>query len=77
MELIKNKKRVRLYNLPNGQMFTTEKYSCIAIKSEYRTDKGACECYIIGSGEMFWGGTHTANDLNNLLVYPIKTTGVI
>lgn len=75
MKLIKQTKRVRLYSLPAGQMFTVKDWDSFAFKSEYRTNKGACECFINGSGEMFWGGCKTANELNNLLVYPIKIEG--
>ena len=48
-------KAVALKDLPPGSIFKfRETY---AVKSEYFTDKGAVECVIIGSGEMFWGGT--------------------
>lgn len=57
---------VPLLDLPPGELFTYD--GCTALKSEYRTDKGACECYIVGSGEMFWGGTKTGEELNKLLV---------
>lgn len=41
------------------------------IKSDYRGDGGTCECYILGSGDMFWGGTNGAEALNNLVVTEI------
>ena len=64
------KKKVKLINLPPGKLFIHKKV--IALKSEYFTKSGACECHILGSGEMFWGGTHNADDLNNLIVKPLK-----
>jgi phosphoribosylaminoimidazole carboxylase (NCAIR synthetase) len=57
---------MKLIDLPNGSLFSYK--GSIALKSEYRTDNGAVECYLLGSGEMFWGGTNNANDLNNLEV---------
>lgn len=75
MQLVKKSKRTRLRNLPNGTMFTMKDWDSFAFKSEYRTNQGACECYILGSGEMFWGGCKTADELNNLLVIPIEAKG--
>jgi hypothetical protein len=72
MKLVKKSKRVRLKNLPNGTIFTVKGWDSFAFKSEYRTTQGACECYIFDSGEMFWGGCKTADELNNLLVIPIE-----
>ena len=63
---------VKLGNLKNGSLFIYK--DTIALKSEYRTENGACECHIVGSGEMFWGGTNTAEELNNLYVTPILLT---
>lgn len=61
---------MKLAQVPNGSLFKYNK--CIAFKSEYRTARGACECYILGSGEMFWGGTSTPEELNSLEVTVIK-----
>ena len=66
------KRRVKLGNLPNGKLFSYN--GDIALKSEYKTTSGACECFIVGSGEMFWGGTSTPEELNNLYVTPISLT---
>ena len=71
MELVKRSKKIRVCDLQSGDLFTLDNLKTIAVKSEYRTREGVCECYIIGSGEMFWGGTSTADDLNNLLVYRV------
>lgn len=61
-------------DLPSGSLFIYGYLKTIALKSEYRTEQGACECYILESGEMFWGGVTTAHELNQLKVksiYPI------
>ena len=60
-------------NLPVGSLFIYQSRT-VALKSEYRNDSGACECFIIGSGEMFWGESKTANELNSLSVTPIVFT---
>jgi hypothetical protein len=61
--------KIPLDELLAGQLFRYN--GSTALKSEYRTDAGACECYLLGSGEMFWGGTNTAEELNALMVEPI------
>lgn len=60
----------KLKDLPNGKLFRFN--NTIALKTEYFTEKGAVESYIVGSGEMFWGGTNTAEKLNDLLVTPFE-----
>ena len=69
MRILKGSKIVRLSELPNGSLFSYR--NTIALKSEYRTASGACECYIVGLGEMFWGGTSKSEDLNHLPVTPL------
>lgn len=60
---------ITLEDLPAGSLF---KYGeTIALKSEYRADGGAIEAYIVGSGEMFWGGTKTSEDQRKLLVVAV------
>ncbi|OEC03154.1 hypothetical protein GY31_03345 [Lysinibacillus sphaericus] len=58
--------QIKLGELQPGKMF--KRGDTYGFKSEYRNEKGICECYIIGSGEMFWGGT---GNPNNLKVEPI------
>lgn len=60
---------VKLGSLDAGSLFIYK--DTIALKSEYKTDQGAWECHIVGSGEMFWGGVNTAEELNQLYVAPI------
>lgn len=52
---------IKLGELAPGMLF--KKGDTYVIKSEYRTEKGLCEAYIIGSGEMFYGGTGNPNAL--------------
>ncbi|MFA5366299.1 MAG: hypothetical protein WC333_00050 [Dehalococcoidia bacterium] len=51
------KNKTTLEDLPPGSLFMTLNMQCLGMKSEYHTDKGAVEAYIVGSGEFFWGGT--------------------
>ena len=64
----KAKKRKKLGDLKSGELFMYE--DCIALKSEYINKSGEPECYILGTGEMFWGeGT---SNLNQLMITPLK-----
>ena len=72
--LIPTPKQVKLAELEPGTLFKFNQ--CVALKSEYRTDKGACECYIVGSGEFFAGGcSGDIEKLNNLMVTPLLYIG--
>ena len=64
-------KVVKLADLEAGTLFLFED-RCIAVKSEYTTEKGLIECTIVGSGEMFWGGAKTTKQQNALLVQPLE-----
>jgi hypothetical protein len=55
-----------LADLPPGSLF--EYGETVALKSEYRTESGAIEATILGTGEMFWGGTDNAADQVKLIV---------
>ena len=49
--------------------------STLALKTEYSTEVngiGTPDCYIVDSGEFFWGGTSFADERNNLDVDPVK-----
>jgi hypothetical protein len=61
MQLIKGIEKVKLIDLEEGTLF--EYNGTIALKSEYRNESATCECYIVGSGEMFWGNTAKPNEL--------------
>ena len=66
----REKMKVRLIDLEPGTLF--EFNGTFALKTEYRTDSGATEAYIVGSGEMFWGGTNTAEEQCELMVEPFE-----
>lgn len=61
--------KVRLADLEPGKLFKFG--DTIGFKSEYRTG-GAVEAFIVGSGEMFWGGTDAAKEQRELMVEPIE-----
>lgn len=63
-------KEVMLCDLPNGSLFKCG--DTYGLKTEYNTDKGAIEAFIIGSGEMFWGGTNDAESQRKILVQEIN-----
>jgi hypothetical protein len=66
------KDKIKLSDLEAGKLFMTPDMKCLALKSEYRTAKGAIEAHIVGSGEMFWGGTSDIRVLNNLDVLEVE-----
>lgn len=59
-----------LDDLPCGAIFAFGN-DCIAVKSEYRCNNGLIEAFIVDSGEQFWGGVHTAEEQNALMVQPL------
>lgn len=64
---------MRLIDAPVG-LFKYE--NCIALKTEYMVN-GAVEAYIVESGERFWGGVNTPDELNNLEVTPISPKDLV
>ena len=64
-------KLVKLGELDAGKLFRYNE--TIALKSEYITEKGAVEAFIVGSGEMFWGGTTIPEDQVELEVIELIT----
>lgn len=71
MRLIPCGEKVTLDELPPGTIFAFGE-DCIAVKSEYRCNNGLIEAFIIDSGEQFWGGVHTAEEQNALIVQPLE-----
>lgn len=60
---------IPLYELEPGSLFYFNNSLCF--KSEYRSpSSGAIEAFILGSGEMFWGGTSSAEEQVSLMVQP-------
>lgn len=66
--------------LEEGEPCTLEELECgslfkhegtIALKTEYSSNSGLIEAYIVGSGEHFWGGTSTPSEQSQLIVTPL------
>lgn len=68
MKLMAEIRSVLLEDLPPGSLFMYD--GELAFKSEYKSDNGACECYIVGAGCSFWGG-RADKELNKLWVHPV------
>lgn len=62
--------KVPLYKLPVGSLFAHGD-DCIAMKSEYMSSNGLIEAYILGSGEIFWGGAKTVEEHRYIMVQPL------
>ena len=60
--------------LHNGQLVLKTEYS--TVHSENGRTVVSPDCYIVSSGEHFWGGTKTADERNNLEVTPIESSSV-
>ncbi len=43
----------------------------LCLKTEYGNNAGRIDCYIVNSGEFFWGGAKTNDELRKILVYPV------
>jgi len=43
----------------------------LGMKTEYYTEHGSIEAFIVNSGCMFWGGTNLPHEQKNILVYPV------
>ena len=63
---MKNKRLVKLKDCPIGLFITKHKTLCV--KTEY----GDNEAYIVWSGERFWGGAETKEEIGEVLVLPIS-----
>lgn len=70
IKLLRTKKKARLKNCPIG-LFLFDNELCL--KTEYKTERGAIEAYIVSSGEFFWGGTNLPERQRELSVTPVKT----
>ncbi|HFK1771736.1 TPA: hypothetical protein ACGXGV_004179 [Bacillus paranthracis] len=66
--------KVRLIDLEPGKLFRFG--NTVGFKSEYMAG-GAVEAFIVGSGEMFWGGTSGALKQRELMVEPIELKDII
>lgn len=64
--LVKRGGPVKLSDAPVGLFLFN---GTLALKTEYGPD-----CYIVESGEVFWGGTRNVTDLGALVVQPLLPT---
>lgn len=74
MRLIPIGEKVRLCDLEPGLFLFDD---CLALKTEYITESGRIEAYIVDTGEFFHGGTKTAADQRNLMVQPLKVEPLV
>lgn len=44
----------------------------LGFRSEYRSDEGHVEAFVLEGGEFFWGGARTQNDREELIVTPVQ-----
>ena len=70
---------MRLIDAPVG-LFLHD--GALVLKTEYSTVRNDAEpatpdCYILGSGEYFWGGAKTAEERNALEVTPVDSSSVV
>lgn len=47
---------------------------CLGLKTEYRTNSGRTEAFVVASGESFAGGAASAEDREALMVTPVEIT---
>lgn len=59
--------------LYDGQLVLKTEYSTVRSDTEAATP----DCYIIDSGEYFWGGTKTAEERNSLEVTPMESSSIV
>ena len=67
--MIVNPEQMTLEELPAGSLFMHGE--TIGLKTEYRTDTGAIEAYIVGGGCFFWGGCNSPAEQVKLKVFEI------
>lgn len=65
-----NGAKVRLCDLEPGTLFLFGE-DCLALKTEYISESGRIEAYIVGTGEFFHGGTKTAKEQRAIMVQPL------
>lgn len=68
LKIRKEKYGVPLMDCPIGLFFYK---GTLALKTEYQTNEGIPECYIVSSGETFCGGVDKSK-LPYLMVYPCR-----
>lgn len=46
--------------------------NCLGFKTEYRTESGRTEAFVVESGESFQGGAKSSEDREALMVIPVE-----
>jgi hypothetical protein len=75
MILTPDGEKVRLCDMEPGLFLYGD--DCLAVKTEYITDSGRIEAYIVSTGEYFHGGTKTAAEQRILMVQPLKVEPLV
>lgn len=75
MRLIPDGEKVRLCDMEPGLFLFDD--DCLALKTEYITDSGRIEAYIVDTGELFHGGAKTAPEQWSLMVQPLKVVPLV
>lgn len=45
---------------------------CLGFKSEYRSEDGKSEAFVVESGEYFWGGATSKDARELIMVHPVQ-----
>tara|TARA_Y100000310_G_scaffold324866_1_gene387311 strand:+ start:5078 stop:5272 length:195 start_codon:yes stop_codon:yes gene_type:complete len=45
---------------------------CLGFKSDFRSEKGSTEAFVVASGGFFWGGAKTSEEREALMVTPVE-----
>lgn len=68
-------RKTKLKNVKAGALFLHN--NTLVLKTEYKSDSGAIEAFIVGSGEMFWGGTTNPLDQYEIEVFELELEPLI
>ena len=74
MRLIPDGEKVRLCEMDPG-LFLFD--NCLALKTEYMSNSGRIEAYIVDTGEFFHGGAKTVTEQRSLMVQPLKIVDLV
>lgn len=62
--------KVTLDECPIGLFFSADGELCL--KTEYGSNEGRIDAYIVSSGEFFWGGAGSVKEQRSVMVTPAK-----
>lgn len=75
MKIVISENPVRLIDLPKGNLFLHGN-NTIVLKTEYYRSNGYIECFIVGTGEFYYGGYNDIKEFNNHLVYQVTIDNI-